>query len=102
MKARWTTRSCRPSIYKQAVEAAPQIEDDGFVFTLDTVPGGFYFNYSIPPWNDVTRVRQALSLAMDRDGVIAATNDTGPRRLALGHLAAAALLAGPQGPEQVR
>ena len=65
-----------PAIYKQAVEAAPQIEDDGYVFTLNTVPGGFYFNYSIPPWND-TRVRQALSLAMDRDGVLAATDDTG-------------------------
>ncbi len=65
-----------PAIYKQAVEAAPQIEDDGFVFTLNTVPGGFYFNFSIPPWND-TRVRQALSLAMDRDGVLAATDDTG-------------------------
>ncbi len=65
-----------PAIYKQAVEAAPQIEDDGYVFTLNTVPGGFYFNFSIPPWND-TRVRQALSLAMDRDGVLAATDDTG-------------------------
>ena len=65
-----------PAIYKQAVEAAPQIGDDGYVFTLNTVPGGFYFNYSIPPWND-TRVRQALSLAMDRDGVLAATDDTG-------------------------
>ena len=65
-----------PAIYKQAVEAAPQIEDDGYVFTLNTVPGGFYFNFSIPPWND-TRVRQALSLAMDRDGVLSATDDTG-------------------------
>ena len=65
-----------PAIYKQAVEAAPQIEEDGYVFTLNTVPGGFYFNFSIPPWNDV-RVRQALSLALDRDGVLAATDDTG-------------------------
>jgi peptide/nickel transport system substrate-binding protein len=65
-----------PAIYKQAVEAAPQIEDDGFVFTPNTVPGGFYFNFSIPPWNDV-RMRQALSLAMDRDGVLSVTDDTG-------------------------
>ncbi len=65
-----------PAIFKQAQEAAPQIEDNGYVFTLNTVPGGFYFNYSIPPWNDV-RVRQALSLSMDRDGVLSATDDTG-------------------------
>ena len=65
-----------PAIFKQARDAAPQIEDDGYVYTLNTVPGGFYFNYSIPPWNDV-RVRQALSLSMDRDGVLAATDDTG-------------------------
>ena len=64
------------AIFKQAQDAAPQIEDDGYVFTLNTVPGGFYFNYSIPPWNDV-RVRQALSMAMDRDDILAATDDTG-------------------------
>ena len=65
-----------PAIYKQAREAAPQIEDDGLVFTPNTVPGGFYFNFSIPPWNDV-RMRQALSLSMDRNGILAATDDTG-------------------------
>ncbi len=65
-----------PAIYKQAVEAAPQIEDNGFVFTLNTVPGGFYFNYSIAPWNDV-RVRLALSMSLDRDGILSATDDTG-------------------------
>ena len=65
-----------PAIYKQTVEAATQIEDEGYVFTPNTVPGGFYFNYSIPPWND-PRVRQALSLSMDRDGILAATDDTG-------------------------
>ena len=65
-----------PAIYKQARDAAPQIEDDGLVYTLNTVPGGFYFNFSIPPWNDV-RMRQALSLSMDRDGILAATDDTG-------------------------
>ena len=65
-----------PAIYKQARDAAPQIEDDGLVFTPNTVPGGFYFNFSIPPWNDV-RMRQALSLSMDRNGILAATDDTG-------------------------
>ena len=65
-----------PAIYKQARDAAPQIDDDGMVYTLNTVPGGFYFNFSIPPWNDV-RMRQALSLSMDRDGILAATDDTG-------------------------
>ena len=64
------------AIYKQTVDAAPQIEDDGYVFTSNTVPGGFYFNYSIPPWNDV-RVRLALSFSMDRDGILAATDETG-------------------------
>ncbi len=66
-----------PAIFKQAQDAAPDIEDTaGYVFTLNTVPGGFYFNYSIPPWNDV-RVRLALSMSMDRDGILAATDDTG-------------------------
>ena len=66
-----------PAIFKQAQDAAPSIEDTaGYVFTLNTVPGGFYFNYSIPPWNDV-RVRLALSMSMDRDGILAATDDTG-------------------------
>ncbi|MCY3922672.1 MAG: ABC transporter substrate-binding protein [Chloroflexi bacterium] len=65
-----------PAIYKQALEAAPQIEEDGYVFTPNTVPGGFYFNFSIPPWNDV-RVRQALSLAMNRNDILSATDDTG-------------------------
>ncbi len=66
-----------PAIFKQAQDAAPSIEETaGYVFTLNTVPGGFYFNYSIPPWNDV-RVRLALSMSMDRDGILAATDDTG-------------------------
>ena len=66
-----------PAIFKQAQDAAPSIEETaGYVFTLNTVPGGFYFNYSIPPWNDV-RVRLALSLSMDRDGILSATDDTG-------------------------
>ena len=62
--------------FKQAQEAAPQIEEDDYVFTPNTVPGGFFFNFSIPPWNDV-RVRQALSLSLDRDHILTATDDTG-------------------------
>ena len=66
-----------PAIFKQAQDAAPAIEETaGYVFTNNTVPGGFYFNYSIPPWNDV-RVRLALSYSQDRDGILAATDDTG-------------------------
>jgi peptide/nickel transport system substrate-binding protein len=66
-----------PAIFKQAQDAAPDIEETaGYVFTNNTVPGGFYFNYSIPPWNDV-RVRLALSYSQDRDGILAATDDTG-------------------------
>lgn len=62
-----------PAIYESALEAAP---DAQYVFTPNTVPGGFYFNFSIPPWNDA-RVRQALSLALDRDAVLQAVDPTG-------------------------
>lgn len=62
-----------PALYDQARNAVP---DARFAFTPNTVPGGFYFNFSIPPWNDV-RVRQALSLAMDRDAVLASVDPTG-------------------------
>ena len=47
-----------------------------FVFTPNTVPGGFYFNFSIPPWNDA-RMRLALSKALDRDDVLLGVDDTG-------------------------
>ena len=62
-----------PALYESARTAAP---DAQFVFTPNTVPGGFYFNFSIPPWNDV-RVRQALSLALDRDAVLQQVDPTG-------------------------
>ena len=62
-----------PSLYEAARAAAP---DAQYIFSPSTVPGGFFFNYSIPPWNDV-RVRQALSLAMDRDAILRATDPTG-------------------------
>ena len=66
------------AVYRQMEDAIPDTYDLDryFVFTPNTVPGGFYFNFSIPPWNDV-RMRLALSMAMDRDGVLSATDDTG-------------------------
>ena len=66
------------AVYKQMDDAIPAEYDRErfFVFTPNTVPGGFYFNFSIPPWNDM-RMRQALSMSMDRDGVLTATDDTG-------------------------
>ena len=63
-------------IYSAAVDAAPELGPDNWVFTPNTVPGGFFFNYSIPPWND-SRVRIALSKALDRDGILDATDPTG-------------------------
>ena len=67
-----------PSVYRQMEDAIPAEYDRDryFVFTPNTVPGGFYFNYSIAPWND-PRMRLALSMSMDRDGVLSATDDTG-------------------------
>lgn len=62
-----------PSLYESARAAAP---DAQFVFTPNTILGGFFFNFSIPPWNDV-RVRQALSLALDRDAVLRWVDPTG-------------------------
>ncbi len=66
------------SVYAQMEDALPAEydRDRAFVLTPTATPGGFYFNFSIPPWNDV-RVRLALSMAMDRDGVLLATDDTG-------------------------
>ncbi len=66
------------AVYRQMDDAIPAEYDRDrfFVFTPNTVPGGFYFNFSIPPWNDV-RMRLALSMSMDRDGVLTATDDTG-------------------------
>ena len=61
------------ALFEHARQIVPEAQ---FVFTPNTVPGGFYFNFSVPPWNDV-RVRQALSLAMDRDAVLASVDPTG-------------------------
>ncbi|MGD9933707.1 MAG: ABC transporter substrate-binding protein [Dehalococcoidia bacterium] len=45
-------------------------------FELPGSLGGFYFNYDNKPWNDI-RVRQALSMAMDRTGLLKALDQTG-------------------------
>ena len=44
----------------------------------DIVFGGVSFDYSKEPWGDV-RVRQALSMVMDRDGILDVTDQTGQR-----------------------
>ncbi len=62
-----------PAMYAQAREAVP---DAQYSFTSNSALGGFFFNFSIPPWNDV-RVRQALSLALDRDAILETTDPTG-------------------------
>ena len=56
--------------------AQEQIPELTFSFNGDQVFGGLYFNFSIPPFND-PRVRQAISLAMDRDGIRQAIDTTG-------------------------
>jgi peptide/nickel transport system substrate-binding protein len=46
------------------------------LFELPGSLGGFYFNYDNAPWGD-KRARQALSLAMDRPGLLKALDQTG-------------------------
>ena len=45
-------------------------------FPQNTSEGAFYFNFDNKPWNDV-RVRQALSMALDRDGYLKVQDGTG-------------------------
>lgn len=46
------------------------------VFTQNLALGAFYFNFDNKPWNDL-RVRQALSMALDRDGYLKVQDGTG-------------------------
>lgn len=46
------------------------------VFTQNLAEGAFYFNFDNKPWNDL-RVRQALSMALDRDGYLKVQDGTG-------------------------
>lgn len=45
-------------------------------FTQNLSQGAFYFNFDNKPWNDL-RVRQALSMALDRDGYLKIQDGTG-------------------------
>ena len=55
-----------------------QLPDLNYTIGGDNVFGGVYFDYSKEPWGD-KRVRQALSMAMDRDGILDVTDQTGQR-----------------------
>jgi peptide/nickel transport system substrate-binding protein len=46
------------------------------LFIATGVQGGFYFNFDNEPWRD-KRVRQALSMLIDRDGLLKALDGTG-------------------------
>jgi peptide/nickel transport system substrate-binding protein len=46
------------------------------IFEPTGVMGGFYFNFDNEPWGD-KRVRQALSMMMDRDGLLQVLDGTG-------------------------
>ncbi len=51
-------------------EQRDKLADDGTdFFVQNIVQGGFYFNFDNKPWQD-KRVRQALSMALDRDGYL--------------------------------
>jgi ABC-type transport system substrate-binding protein len=58
-------------------ESKPKLDPKG----TDSYPkaiatGAFYFNFDNKPWNDL-RVRQALSMALDRDGYLKVQDGTG-------------------------
>ncbi|MDT7943033.1 MAG: ABC transporter substrate-binding protein [Dehalococcoidia bacterium] len=61
-----------------AVFPTAQAELPGFTFTFskNAVPTLIYFNFDLQPWGD-ERVRQAFSLAMDREGMLKALDPTG-------------------------
>ncbi|MGH2585365.1 MAG: ABC transporter substrate-binding protein, partial [Dehalococcoidia bacterium] len=51
-------------------EAKKKLDPKGQdTFFQNQVQGGFYFNFDVRPWGD-KRVRQALSMALDRDGYL--------------------------------
>lgn len=62
------------SLYKESRSKLDPKGADVFSQTLST--GGFYFNFDNKPWNDV-RMRQALSMALDRDGYLKIQDGTG-------------------------
>ncbi|MBA4181456.1 MAG: hypothetical protein C0506_12770 [Anaerolinea sp.] len=61
-------------IYK---ESRAKLDPKGTdTFTQNLSQGAFYFNFDNKPWNDL-RVRQALSMALDRDGYLKVQDGTG-------------------------
>jgi ABC-type transport system substrate-binding protein len=64
------------AIYDSVKREVPNLQ---FNFAGDQVIGGFYFNFDIKPFND-PRVRQAISMAYDRDGSAKAADQTGKIR----------------------
>ncbi|MCC7362912.1 MAG: ABC transporter substrate-binding protein [Dehalococcoidia bacterium] len=62
------------SIYK---ESRSKLASDGTEFFPKNISlGAFYFNFDNEPWKDA-RVRQALSMALDRDGYLKIQDGTG-------------------------
>lgn len=59
------------------VDAHGKVDPKGKeVFELPGAMGGFWFNFDNKPWQDI-RVRQALSMAMDRPGMLKVLDQTG-------------------------
>jgi peptide/nickel transport system substrate-binding protein len=54
-------------VYEDAKKKLDQKGSEFFIGNL--VQNGFYFNFDVKPWGD-KRVRQALSMALDRDGYL--------------------------------
>ncbi len=62
------------TVYEDAKNKLDPKGQDLFIAT--GVIGGFYFNFDNEPWRDV-RVRQALSMLIDRDGLLNVLDGTG-------------------------
>ncbi len=62
-----------PAVYNTAKTEVPDLT---FTYNKNQVIGGFYFNFDKEPWND-PRVRQALSMSIDRDGILRVMDPTG-------------------------
>lgn len=62
-----------PSYEEAKKKLDPKGQD---TFFQNQVQGGFYFNFDNRPWGD-KRVRQALSMALDRDGYLKVQDLTG-------------------------
>jgi peptide/nickel transport system substrate-binding protein len=61
------------SLWNRALDELP---DAQFYTGPEHVWGGAYFNFDVPPFNDI-RVRQAFSMAVDRQGILASLDEPG-------------------------